>query len=272
MKFDQNPKGLLTRSLIPFFTVLLIVSAVSCVHTKETTYLQQYDDKENLFAYTPPSDYLIQTNDNLYIRISTPDPQWSAIFNPESSGVGMGMSEAAIQLSSYSVQPNGTIDLPYIGLVEVRGLTINEVKEVIESELRDYVRDPSLIVRLVNNNIAILGEVEAPGLYPVYKDRLNIFQALAMAGDISEFGDRYRVAIIRQGEDTSDIVEFDLTDRNIIDSEYYYVQPNDVLYVKPKKGRYFSINSFPWTFVLSSITATLSLFILVQNLIYIQQN
>lgn len=250
--------------------VLFLVLIGGCVHTKEATYLQEYTESLYSGDYVPPEDYLVQTNDNLHIRISTPDPQWSTIFNAGGEGNTNGVTEASLYLYSYPVQPDGTVELPYIGFVDVAGKTLHEVKSDIETVLKDYIRDADISVRLVNNNVAILGEVMSPGLYPIYKDRLNVFQALALAGDVADFGDRYNIRIIRQGMSGSEVVEFDLTDRKIIDSEYYYVLPNDVLYVKPKKGRYFSVNQAPYTFALTTITATLSIWILIQNMIIIR--
>jgi polysaccharide export outer membrane protein len=116
---------------------------------------------------------------------------------------------------------------------------------------------------MINNYINIIGEVKNPGRYPIYKDRMNIFQALAMAGDLGEFSNRRKLQIIRQTSVGTTIKEFSLTDRAILTSEFFYVMPNDVIYAQPIKGKFFQMNAFPYSIILSTITT----FILILNVI-----
>lgn len=242
----------------------------SCVTNKKTTLLQEYKESEYTTEYTPPETYLIQTNDNLYIRVATPDPRLSEIFNVMPVGGIMGNAGESTHLLSYPVQLDGTIELPYLGTIPVEGKTLTEAKQAIEIELAQFVSDASISVKIVNNYVTVLGEVNTPGMYPIYKDRLNIFQALAMAGDLGEYSNRYTVNVIRQSGEGSVIKEIDVTDKNIVDSEFYYVMPNDVIYVNPMKGKFFRMNQFPLTLMLTTITTALSIFILIQNSILIQ--
>jgi polysaccharide export outer membrane protein len=175
------------------------------------------------------------------------------------------MDESTADLLSYPVQMDGTIEIPYIGPVEVTGLTLSEAKTEIEKLIADYVTDAAITIRLVNNYVSILGQVNAPGMYPIYKQRLNIFQAISMAGDLAVYGDRYHVKIVRQTLEGSEIREFDLTDKKIIDSEYYYVLPNDVVYVKPMEGRFWGLASFPWSVIFSTVTTTIAVIALIQS-------
>ena len=227
--------------------------------------MQEYPKSAYSGEYTPPDDYLIRPNDNLHVRVSTPDPTFSFIFNSTPEGGTMAVNEESTRLSSYSVQLDGTVELPYIGAVKVGGQTLKEATVTIEAILADYIADAAVIVKVVNNSVSILGEVREPGMYPIYRDRINIYQALSMAGDVSAFGDRYNVRIVRQSMEGSIIKEFDLTDKNIIDSEFYYIIPDDVIYVKPMKGKFFALNQFPWAVIFSSITAAISIMILIQN-------
>jgi polysaccharide export outer membrane protein len=266
--FKYNKLRMKNIGVLPL--VLLLVTA-SCVSNKEATYLQVYDESMYSGEYVPPMDYLIKPNDNIYLQVSTPDPTVSAFFNVfDATGGMMTVEEASAQLMSYPVELDGTVDLPYMGHVQVAGMTLPEAKMVIEDRLREYVTEFTVTVKLVNNYVSLLGEVRQPGMYPIYKERLNIFQALAMAGDVADFSKRYEVAIIRQTEGESIVWEFDITDKKIVDSEFYYVLPNDVIYVKPKGGRYFAINTASWTFALTTITAAISLFVLIQNNIFLR--
>ncbi len=246
--------------------LLIIILLGSCVSNKQTTYLQDYEESPNTGEYVPPFDYLLQTNDNIYLQVSTPDPRVSAFFNViDATGGNMTVTEASAQLMSYPVELDGTVNLPYVGSVLVAGKTLPEAKLAIEELLKEYVTEFSVTVKLVNNYVSILGEVRTPGLYPIYKERLNIYQALSMAGDVADYGNSYQLSIIRQTEQESIVKEFDITDRNIIDSEFYYVVPNDVIYVKPLKGRYFAINTAPYVFAFSAVAAVGTLVLLIQN-------
>lgn len=255
-------------NLLALFFLMLFSG---CVTNKMATYLQEPEVSNYSGEYAPPENYLIQTNDNLYIRVTTLDPSYSTIFNAMGDGGEMRADEASAQLMSYPVELDGTVDLPYVGIIEVGGLTLPEAKKVIMEVLEDYVTDASLTVKLVNNYVTLVGEVREPGLYPIYKERLNIYQALAMAGDVADYGNRYVLSVIRKQGEESIVKDFDITDRNVIDSEFYYVMPNDVLYVKPHKGRYFAINTAPYTFALATLSTAIGLIILVQQTIILQQ-
>ncbi len=248
--------------LMLFVSILL----TGCVTNSKITYLQEYPESDYSDEYVVPDTYKIQPNDNVYIRVSTLDSKFSAFFNvPLDQNGGTRMDETTADLMSYPVQEDGTIEMPYIGAVEVSGKTLSEAKVIIEELVKDYVNDAAITVRLVNNYVSILGYVAVPGLYPIYKQRLNIFQAISMAGDIAVYGDRYDVRVVRQTLVGSEVKEFDLTDVNIVDSEYYYVLPNDVIYVKPIKGRFWGMAEFPWTPLFASITAAISIILLIQT-------
>jgi len=253
--------------ILSWFYIILIGCFImnSCVTSRKTTYLQEHNSSDIPEESFTPENYRIQPNDNLYIYVSTPDPSISAIFNAIPTGGIMRMEEGTANLLSYPVHLDGTIDLPYIGSVGVAGKTLSETKYALEEELIDYVKDASVTVKLVNNYVSILGEVNAPGMYPIYKERLNIFQALAMAGDMAEISNRSQVSIVRQTPNGSQIKEFDLTDKNIVDSEFYYVMPNDVIYAKPIKGSLFRRNQPTVTLISTTISAALTLFVIIQT-------
>jgi len=247
------------------FAAALLIALSSCVTNKDATYLQVPEESMYSGEYSPPPGYIIQPNDNLYIRVSTPDPRVSAFFNVfDDTGGMLQADEASAHLLSYAVELDGTVDIPYAGAVEVAGYTLPEAKAIIFEVLTEYVTEFSVTLKLMNNYVSVLGEINNPGMYPIYKERLNIFQALAMAGDVDDFSDRYLVSIIRQTEGESIVKEFDITDRSIIDSEFYYVMPNDLIYAQPIEGKFFGISEFPFALILSSITT----FLLILN--YVQ--
>lgn len=249
------------KYIVLSIVVLAIISG-SCVSRKKLTYLQHPGKADESIISSPgiitsftPAEYKIMPNDYLFIRVITPDPQWSALFNMQSGEGGVTQESAA--LSSYPVGSDGTIEIPYVGKVSVAGKNLSEIKKELETVFKNYVNDAAITVRLVDNNISIIGEVNAPGRYPITKDRMTIFDALAMSGDISIYSDRQRIQLIRPSAYGPVVNEFSLTDSRILNSEYYYVMPNDIIYAMPMRGRSFQLNSTVYTIFLTTISTAL---------------
>ncbi len=255
--------------LILIFTTLFS----SCVSRKKLTYLQFSDMTINSIeqadsprASVVPAAYKVLPYDNLYIRVITPDPQWSAIFNTMPVGAGGAVTEESASLFGYSVDNEGYIEIPFVGKIAVGGKTLTEIKGELASVFENYVTDAAITIKLVNNFVTILGEVDSPGKYPITKDRINVFEALAMAGDLSAYASRQRIQLIRPSPYGPIVKEFSLLDRRILSSELYYLMPNDVIYAIPTTGRSFQLNSSVWVLFLTTITSALSITALVRTL------
>lgn len=247
----------------PVWTLSVVFLLTSCVTNKKLTYLQS-EGVRNEFISITPDNYRVQPYDNLFIKVVTPDPQFAEMFNTiPSTAYSYSLTELSADVLSYTVDNEGTIELPYAGRFIVAGKTLKMIKEEMDKSLKNYVSDAVVTVKLVNNYVSILGEVRRPGRYPIYKDRLNVFQAIAMAGDLNDYGNRKTIQLIRQTPEGNVVKEFSLRDRNIIGSEYFFVMPNDVIYAPPVKGRFFQMNAFPYTVILSTLTT----FILFWNVI-----
>lgn len=251
----------LNNSLL-LIAIAIIIMASSCVSRKKLTYLQfsgksidsEYITGEARGSVTP-ANYKIMPYDNLFIRIVTPDPRWSALFNQQTGEGGITM-EGAI-LAGYPVDLDGNIEIPYVGELRVAGKTLYEIKADLEVALVSYVTDAAISVRMVDNSVSVLGEVLSPGRYPITKDRMNIFEVIAMAGDMTVYSNRQKVQLIRPSAYGPVIKELTLSDRSILSSEYYYVMPNDIIYAMPMRGRIFAANSSVFTIFLTSITTAL---------------
>ena len=243
-------------------SIMLLLS--SCVSKKKLTYLQ-YSGKSGAYELSvsdtrtsvTPAAYKIMPYDNLYIRVITPDPQWSELFNTLPVGAGGALTEESAALLGYLVDVEGKIEIPFVGKIEVANKTLSEVKVELDSIFKNYVTDGYITIKLVNNFVSIIGEVNAPGRYLLTKDRVNVFEALAMAGDMSAYSDRQKVQLIRPSPYGPVIKEFSLSDRSILSSEFYYVMPNDIIYAMPMQGRSFMTNSAIYTLFLSTITTAL---------------
>ncbi len=243
-------------------TIALISS--SCVSRKKLTYLR-FSDQSAKYEITKPDQrssatpgaYKIMPNDNLFIRVITPDPQWSSLFNIMPVGAGGAVTQESAALLGYPVDIDGTIEIPFVGKVAVGGKTLSEIKTELDSIFKNYVTDASISIRLVNNYVSILGEVNAPGRYNLTKDRLNIFEAISLAGDLSVYSNRQKLLLIRPSPYGPTIKELSLADRSILSSDLYYVMPNDIIYAQPIKGRPFQVNSSIYSLFLSTVTTAL---------------
>jgi polysaccharide export outer membrane protein len=251
------------RKIILIFLLIPLILG-SCVTNKKTTYLQGEGPFPEQAITAQPLTYRVQANDNLYIRVVTPDPQWSNMFNAmPQTGYITANSEQAIDIVSYPVQADGYIDMPYVGAIQVAGMTLPEVKQAVEEAIKEYLSDAAVTVKLVNNYVSLLGDFKQPGRYPIYKEQMNIFQALAMGSDLDDYSERHNVQIIRQTPEGTVVKEFDLTKRDILSSDFFYVMPNDVIYARPMKGKFFKMNAFPYSVILSTVTT----FVLILNFV-----
>jgi polysaccharide biosynthesis/export protein len=250
--------------IIIIFIITAPLFLISCVTNKKLTYLQYEEGAREEFIAITPATYIIQPYDNLYIRVVTPDPKLADMFNTmPATAYSINVNELSADMLSHTVDDDGAIELPYAGRFIVAGKTLKMVKTELDDALKSYVADAVVTVKLVNNYVSIIGEVQRPGKYPIYKERLNIFQAIAMASDLGTFSDRQKIQLIRQTPDGNIIKEFSLKERSIIGSQFFYVMPNDVIYAPPMKGKFFKMDSFPYALILSTITT----FILLWNVI-----
>jgi polysaccharide biosynthesis/export protein len=255
---------LIPLALPAFITIICLLS--SCVTTKKLTYLQSEEKSKDIINSATPPPYKIMPYDNLFIRIMTPDPKLADMFNATPGTItGISITEQSADMLSYTVDADGYIKLPYAGKVMAGGKTLDMITDDVDKVLKAYIADAAVTVKLVNNYVSLVGEFQHPGKYPIYKERMNIFQALAMAGDLGDFSNRQKIQIMRQIPGGNLIKEFTLNDRSIMASDFYYVMPNDVIYAKPMKGRFFHMNEFPYTLILSVLTTFVLYWNVIQN-------
>lgn len=197
-------------------------------------------------------DYRIQVNDEIIYRLITSDETISKIIS--SSG---GQSQL-----SYRVYPDSTIDLPFISHIPVAGLTLNEASKVIEKRFKELIPDAIVKLTLSNKTFTIFGDAGS-GIFPIYKEKLTIFEALSMSGDFNETSDRKHIRIIRDNEKGTQILDFDIRPKSIIDSKYYYIYPNDIIYIRREFSSFYKVNNY--SALLGVITFSLSLLFSVLN-------
>ena len=241
------------------FLCALGAAMTSCYTHREIGLLQQPNKCNRLPQYDSAEyvPYKIRVNDEIIYRLITMDETIS------NSIMGNNQNMAGQYANSYRVYSDGTIDVPFLQPVRVAGLTVEQAQDTLRAAFREIIPDADVKLALYNKYFTVIGDINS-GEYYVYKEKLNIFQALAMTGDLMNSGDRKHVRIIRPHDGAEpEVLEFDIRTNSIIDSKYYYVYPNDVIYVARTKDSFFKTASY--TGFLGLITGSVSLLVTVLN-------
>lgn len=248
-----------------------MMGGTSCSSYKSALYMQESE----VFNETSKSqlyDFRIMPKDELTILVSTTDPEASAPFirkfgqSKEFGGTSITGMQGA-NLLSYLVDNNGCIDFPVLGMVKVVGMTTRECEAHFRELLKPYLKEvPNVMVSTTNYKFSVLGEVGSPGTYSTTNEKMTVFEALALAGDMTLFSVRDNVQLMREdATGKRQIYTLDLTQADIANSPYFYIQQNDVLYVKPTKAKVrsntFSTNASMWLTLLSLVTSVTTLVI-----------
>ncbi|MCT4586493.1 MAG: polysaccharide biosynthesis/export family protein [Carboxylicivirga sp.] len=244
--------------------LLMLLLNISCVPLKKSIYLQgeiAKDLAEIESQYlSDKKPYVVKPNDNLYIQINSLDERTSSFLNNESGATTRIESPMSASLVGYRVESDGNINFPFVGKVYVASLTLDEVRDKIQDVVSRYIEESSVTVKLLNDNITILGEVRAPGRYLLYDEEINVIEALSLAGDATDFANKKKIRLIRrEGEDHQMIVLNTLDDR-LMFSPYYYLKPGDIIYVEPRRLKSVQLSSAPLTLALALINTSLLLY------------
>jgi polysaccharide export outer membrane protein len=189
----------------------------------------------------------IQKNDILAITVNSLNSEASAIFNMGSTSSNQGNASGGVDptltANGFLVDQDGNIQLPLVGSVQVSGLTTAEARRALEKKLVQYLKEPVVSLRLINFRVSVLGDVLRPGVYPVTNERVNISEALSMAGDLNITAERNNVLLIREDNGVRKYMRLNMQSRSLFSSPYYYLQNNDVLYIQPGKTKYASVDA-----------------------------
>jgi polysaccharide export outer membrane protein len=227
------------------FSLLLTISVLltSCISTQDLIYLQKKDKSQDniVIAAIESKPYRLQTNDVLSITIKAIDPKLVAIFSPSNDGGAGGKSESGLYFDGFTVDDHGNIRIPVLGELNVIGYTLDEIRVRVEKQLlAEYFNKEANIfvtVKLAGLRYTINGEIGGPGTKTMFQEQVNILEAIANSGDITITGDRKAVTVMRKTPTGVEMHDLDLTDINVMQSPYYYLQPNDYIYIKPLKQK-----------------------------------
>lgn len=257
-------------SLLAF---LILTLCASCVSQEKLTYLQTDKSLDSLTFQLERTDYRLQVNDIVNIDIRSLNSDANDLFNSTAANQTMNLNAGDIifYLQGYSVDNQGNIVLPVLGEMNVRGLTVNQLKDSIDIKLGQYFQDNSAFsrVQLAGIRYSVVGDVQRPGKYVIYQNQANVFDGLALSGDITTVGDRRQVQIIRQYPEGVKLFEIDLTDANIIRDPRFFIQPNDIINVKPLNVKSWGIGTTGWqtiTLGLSALASALTIIFTLNNL------
>jgi polysaccharide export outer membrane protein len=257
---------------LPLAAFVLFLFFSACVPNRDLIYLQEKASSSSSLSETKEynsqiSAYKVQHGDVLNIRVMSQDPASVQPFNLDGQvgNIQMQLNLPQLYITGYTVNEEGKIDFPLVGLLEVRGKTIAEIGSLLENKIEKYVTNATVKVKLVSFKITVLGEVKTPGVHFIYNDRASLFEVLGFAGDLSDLANRHRVKLIRNVDKQVQITNIDLTERNLVESKAYFVLPNDVLYVEPMKAKNFRLNLPTINLILSSLTTILVVYNIVRQ-------
>ena len=256
-------------SLVCF--IFLIVTT-SCVPNKDIIYLQENANNPQSFVEpVAQKTYRIQSNDVISIRIKALDSKLVEMFNVSASGAP-STSIDGLYFDGYTVDEHGNIRIPVLGEIPVLGLTLDEVRAKIEKQLlSDYFNkeaDIFVIAKLAGLRYTVNGEIRSPGTKTLLQDKVTILEAIANSGDITITGNRKNVMIVRQFPHGTEMHSIDLTSVEAMKSPYYYVQPNDYIYVKPIKQKSWGIGTNglqSFTTIVSAFSLILTTYLLIKK-------
>ena len=253
------------KLLIPFASFAFLLLICSCAGSKKVAYLQNADeislaDSKGLY------DARIMPKDMLTVTVSTITPEAAMPFNLTVANTSES-SSASVGIQSYLVDNDGNINFPVVGHIHVVGLTKNQCQDLIRDKVKPYLAEtenPVVTVRMSSYHVTVLGEVSGPKVIPVTTEKMNILEALASAGDLTIYGKRNNVMLIREdatGEKS--VHRLNLNDANLINSPYYYLQQNDIVYVQPNgvkaKGASIGPSTSLWFSFVGIVTSVASL-------------
>jgi len=237
--------------------VLLMAFMVSCVPVEKLSYFNDIDEIEEP-TVNPRTQKVIMPFDRLYIKVISIDMPTNQIFNStdEMRTASYGTSSG---LLGYLVDEQGNVNFPFVGNINVSSLTTAQAAEKIQKALSDYVANTSVIVKFVDNQITVMGEVNRQGVYPFIQDKLNIYEAIGLGGGLTRYGNRQNVIVVRHVNGKIMHYRLNLSDSKIASKDYYYILPNDVVIVEPLKDISTSYQNITYSTILASVSTALAI-------------
>ena len=246
----------------------IILALTGCATSRDLVYFQDIDEV-TLGELTRHYELVIKRDDELKIIVSGPDKSVTDPYNMTLGDITAGFTthnEPETPMMSFVVDTNGDINFPVLGRIHVEGMTRLELIDYLQAEIGKDVKNPIVYVSFKNYKITVLGEVNSPGTYTYKTERVNVLQALGMAGDLTVAAKRDHILLLREVDGVMQHDQLDLRESSLLDSPYFYLQQNDILYVPPSSARLMTKNNGPsvWGAVLSSISTIIAIISLIK--------
>jgi polysaccharide export outer membrane protein len=235
--------------------IIFIIFTVSCVPAKQLRYFNDITYLEESES-NPRTQKIIMPFDKLYIKVFSVDPLTNQIFSTSDEMRFGGGNTGVI---GYLVDETGSINFPFVGSIKVNTLTTTQAAEKIQKALSDYVAKTSIIVKFIDNQVTVMGEVQRQGVYTFTQDKLTIYEALGLGGGLTRYGDRKNIILVRNSDGKIIHNRLNLSDSKIAGKEFYYILPNDIIVVEPLKAISTSYSNITFTTILTSITTLIAL-------------
>lgn len=236
------------------FFLVMVLCVCSCATQKKFAYFDEVDLKNVGVGSGVATPLKVQPDDLLAIRVTSLDGKSADPYNLIRSDVNTVNNV----LTDFLVNAEGVIDYPGIGSIEVGGKTVNEVKQFLKGKIEPFLNDAVINVRITNFSVTVMGEVRNPSRYTIQGETTTLLEAIGMAGDLTDFGDREKVVVIRKGPDGDSTDEINLMDGSVFSSEYYYLKQNDIIYVTPRKEKAITSRTRPLTGLVLPIIGVLT--------------
>jgi len=247
-----------------------MLMASGCTSQKKLAYLNNLPKPsgEETFTMSIP-DYKIQPRDILYVtaKAMSPDGTIKDFLSPQSNAVGnsSAQGESTGFYTGYDVDLKGKITIPIIGQLAVGGLTLEETKKILQAAIDKVFNNSTVECKLLSFKFTVLGEVHAPGTFFNFNNYLTVLEAIGRAGGVGDFGNRNNVLVVRSIDKGTKTFRLNLQDKNILSSEAYFLLPNDVVIIEPLKQKIFNMNLPTISFIITSITSTITMTLLLKN-------
>ncbi len=245
--------------------VSILLTITSCIPQRQIVLVRDAIPEESVFPTTPEvtERYVLKPNDYLFINVSSPNLELSAFYNPQNNQRTISSSSRQ-DLYYYGLDDSCCIDFPVAGRIDLKGCNVRQAKEKVYEAISKTLSGFTLTVRLATNTFSILGEVSRQGQYTMSRDQMTIFDAVSMAGGFTSYAKRREVKLLRKDEmGNVNVHVLDLTRSDFIMSDYYYIYPNDVIYVRPL---WFKMFGFSETFSVTLVTSLVTLYLLIRQL------
>lgn len=231
--------------------IICFLTLSSCAQKRNLVYFSTLADQEVELKLQEKA-VVIQQNDLLRININSLSPESNSLFAVTRQSAGL----APVEPTGYRVDQNGKVTLPVIGSFKVEGMTIPQSQEALIKELTKYVKEPIVDVQLINFKVTVIGEVNRPSSFTIPGDHINLLEALGLAGDMTVYGKRENVLIIREEDGRRIMKRIDLNDQNILNDPFFNLRQNDIVYVEPDKSK--AIEYSPNTRIMPIVIASIS--------------